>query len=203
MLFRHFDNLVWRFAKQVKWNGHFSLWFNVTAGVRQGGILSLDLYNIYVDELIYLLKKSGIGCYIAELFAAALFYADDMCILAPSLKGLQRLLDICSTFCTDWDICLNVKKSKNMFFGRPLSSHYQPMLNGAPIDWVSNWKYLGVVLTDGRRFDCSISERVKSFYRSLNSILRVEGRSDDMVLLRLLEAHCVPIITYAIETIAV
>ena len=42
-------------------------------------------------------------------------------------------------------------------------------------------------------------ERVKSFYRSLNSILRVEGRSDDMVLLCLIEAHCVPILTYAIE----
>ena len=86
-----------------------------------------------------------------------------------------------------------------MFFDGPLSSHYQPKLNGAPIDWVSNWKCLGVVLTSGRKFDCSISERVKPFYRSLNSILRVEGRSDDMVLLRLLEAHCVPIITYAIS----
>ena len=47
---------------------------------------------------------------------------------------------------------------------------------------------------------CSVTERVKTFYRSLNSILRVEGRSDDMVLLRLIEAHCVPILTYAIET---
>ena len=46
-------------------------------------------------------------------------------------------------------------------------------------------------------------EKVKSFYRSLNSILRVEGRSDDMVLLRLLEAHCVPILTYAVEMIHV
>ena len=41
---------------------------------------------------------------------------------------------------------------------------------------------------------------MKTFYKSLNSILRVEGRSDDMVLLRLIEAHCVPILTYAIET---
>ena len=46
-------------------------------------------------------------------------------------------------------------------------------------------------------------ERVKSFYRSLNSILRVEGRSDDVVLLRLIEAHCVPILTYAIEVVHV
>ena len=33
----------------------------------------------------------------------------------------------------------------------------------------------------------------------MNSILRVEGRSDDMILLQLIESHCVPILTYAIE----
>ena len=188
---------------RVRWNGHHGTWFNVTAGVRQGGVLSPNLYNIYVDELIDLLKASGVGCYIAEVFAASLFYADDMCILAPSLKGLQRLLSLCSAFCVDWDICLNAKKSKIMFFGKPLTqnNHYRPMLDGVPIDWVTSWKYLGVVLTSGRRFDCSVTERVKAFYRSLNSILRVEGRSDDLVLLRLLEAHCVPIITFSIETI--
>ena len=73
------------------------------------------------------------------------------------------------------------------------------MLNGVPVEWVQQWKYLGVVLKAGPRFGCTITERVKSFYRSLNSILRVEGRSDDMVLLRLIEAHCVPILSYAIE----
>ena len=81
-------------------------WFLVqclSAGVRQGGVLSPDLYNIYVDDLIQLLQSSGIGCYIASTFAAALFYADDMCILAPSLKGLQKLLNICGSYCERWD----------------------------------------------------------------------------------------------------
>ena len=55
------------------------------------------------------------------------------------------------------------------------------------------------MLRSGKRFGCAVSERVKSFYRCLNSILRVEGRSDDMVLLRLIEAHCVPLLSYVIE----
>ena len=33
--------------------------------------------------------------------------------------------------------------------------------------------------------------------------LRVEGRSDDMVLLRLIEAQCLPILTYGVEMIHV
>ena len=86
-----------------------------------------------------------------------------------------------------------------MFFGKPLTISFKPTLNGLPIEWVKEWKYLGVVMKSGHRFSCSVSDRVKSFYRSLNSILRVEGRSDDMVLLWLLEAHRLPLITYAIE----
>ena len=188
---------------RVRWDGFLGTWFSVTAGVRQGGILSPSLYNIYVDDLVALLKASGVGCHISNIFAAALLYADDICILAPSLKGLQKLLDICSDFCVKWDICLNSKKTKNMYFGQTCSLDYKIMLNGNPIDWINEWKYLGVVLKSGRRFGCSVTERVKSFYRSLNAILRVDGRSDDMVLLRLLEARCVPLITYAVETIII
>ena len=188
---------------RVKWNGHCGIWFRISAGVRQGGILSPDLYNVYVDELICILQRSGKGCYISNIFAAAIFYADDMCVLSPSLHGLQKLLDICSSYCEEWDVCLNVKKTKNMYFGKRSKISFCPLLNGQPVQWVLEWKYLGVVLKSGIRFSCSITERVKSFYRSLNSILRVEGRSNDMILLQLIETHCVPILTYAIEIVYV
>ena len=86
-----------------------------------------------------------------------------------------------------------------MFFGKKTEFGFRPTLNGSQITFESKWKYLGVVLRSGTRFGCSIVERVKSFYKSLNSILRVEGRSNDMVMLRLIEAHCIPILCYAIE----
>ena len=188
---------------RVKWNGHLGGWFSVTAGVRQGGILSPDFYNLYVDELIYILRKSGVGCYIAHIFASAIFYADDMCVIAPSLKALQKMLNICSSYCLEWDISLNAKKSKNMHFGKRKQFSYRPTLGGVAVEWVQEWKYLGVTLKAGPRFGCAVKERVKSFYRCLNSILRVEGRSDDMVLLQLIETHCVSILTYAIEIVDV
>ena len=90
-----------------------------------------------------------------------------------------------------------------MVYGKPLKTQFTPTLNGVPIEWVTTWKYLGVSLKSGCRFDCTITDRVKSFYRSLNSILRIEGRSDDMVLLRLIETHCVPLLTCGIEIVHV
>ena len=117
----------------------------------------------------------------------------------PFHKWFEKLLNICACYCSEWDICLNSKKSKNVFFGKNTNINFNITLNGSTVEWVREWKYLGVVLRSGPRYGCSVTERVKSFYRSLNSILRVEGRSEDMVLLRLIESHCVPILSYAIE----
>ena len=113
------------------------------------------------------------------------------------------MLDLCSSYCDEWDICLNAKKSKNMYFGKKAKINFQLTLHGTPVAWVEEWKYLGVTLRQGKVFSCSVKETVRKFYRALNAILRVEGRSDDMILLQLLESHCLPILTFSIETIHV
>ena len=45
----------------VKWGSTLSSKFQVTNGVRQGGVLSPLLFNVYVNELRELPNKSGIG----------------------------------------------------------------------------------------------------------------------------------------------
>ena len=84
---------------RVKWGNCYSDTFTITAGVRQGGILSPDFYSIHVDDLLLHLEATGKGCYYHRVFAAALFYADDIAILAPSIKGLEHLLSNCGEYC--------------------------------------------------------------------------------------------------------
>ena len=188
---------------RVKWNDSFSAWFDITAGVRQGGVLSPDLYSIYVDDLLITLKSLNKGCHFMNLFAAALFYADDMAIMAPSIKGLKQLLDVCSSYCSEWDICLNAKKSRVMYFGRRLDSFADIFLHGNQVQWTDVWSYLGVSLKCGKEFGCTVTERIKKFYRCTNAILRIDGISNEMVMLQLLETHCVPVLSYAIEIVHV
>ena len=126
-----------------------------------------------------------------------------MAVLSPSIRGLETLLKICGDYCLEWDIGLNAKKSKCLYFGKRIDIPYNVSLNGNSVDWVPEWRYLGVTLRSAKQFDCSVKDRVKKFYRCANSIFRIDGRSNDTVMLRLVEAHCVPILTYAIEIVHV
>ena len=87
-----------------------------------------------------------------------------------------------------------------MFFGKSFKLP-NLVLDGKPIEWVDSWSYLGVDLRSHKNFNCSIDNKVKAFYRCANAILRIDGRSDEMVMLHLLETHCVSVLTYAIEVI--
>ena len=90
-----------------------------------------------------------------------------------------------------------------MFFGKGSAPTYQLNLDGLAIPWENKWKYLGVMLKSGPSFGCCVLETLSKFYRALNAVVRVEGRSEDMVMLRLLEAHCIPILTFGVEVIHV
>ena len=188
---------------RVKWGETFSPWFAITAGVRQGGVLSPDFYCLYVDGLLQQLKQLRKGCHFLGHFAAAFFYADDMCVLSPSIKGLDHLLRVCEKYCAEWDINLNSKKSRNLYFGKRTEISYDIILNGKKVEWTDTWNYLGVMLRSSKQFNCSVTDKIKKFYRCANSILRIDGRSNDMVMLRLIESHCIPLLSYAIEVVHV
>ena len=95
------------------------------------------------------------------------------------------------------------EKQKNMFFGKGPSPSHLVSLDGSKLAWEQDCVYLGVTLRSGAAFGCCVKDKLRKFYQSLNAIIRIEGRSDDMVTLRLLEAHCLPVLSYGIEVIHV
>ena len=90
-----------------------------------------------------------------------------------------------------------------MYFGKRINNLCNLTLNGSPIEWTEKWPYLGVILRSGLKFNCCIEEKIRKFYRASNHIFRIEGKCDDLLALRLIETHCVPILTYGIEVIFV
>ena len=45
----------------VKWGGVFSNSFSVCSGVRQGGVLSASLFNMYINCMIVELRKKNLA----------------------------------------------------------------------------------------------------------------------------------------------
>ena len=66
-----------------------------------------------------------------------------MALMSPSLRGLQCLLLACEQYCKDWDICLNPKKSRNLYFRACQNSLCKLKLNRIEIEWAEKWTYLG------------------------------------------------------------
>ena len=83
----------------VQWNRVKSDYFRVLSGTKQGGVLSPRIFTMYMDGLILLLRKKGVGCHILNVFLACILYADDLCLIAPSRGAMQVLLSICEEYC--------------------------------------------------------------------------------------------------------
>jgi len=79
----------------VVWHHAVGQSFPVKCGARQGGILSPYLFSDYVDDLIDLLRRSGYGIYIGNVFIAGILYADDIVLASCTCNGLQKLINVC------------------------------------------------------------------------------------------------------------
>ena len=68
----------------VKWGSTISANFTVTNGVRDGGVLSPKLLNIYMDGLSIILNGCNIGGATGWATINHMLYADDLCIISTS-----------------------------------------------------------------------------------------------------------------------
>ena len=101
---------------RTKWQRCHSETFNISNGVKQGGVLSPILFGLYLDELLLKLKHSDIGCHIGNVFTGALAYADDVVLLAPTKHAMSLMLKTCSEFSKKFDVLFNAVKSKLVHF---------------------------------------------------------------------------------------
>ena len=71
----------------LKWDSCKSEYCKVYNAVKQGGVISCHLFNLYIDPLLVQLSNSGFWCHIVGVYAGALSYADDITLLCPSVWG--------------------------------------------------------------------------------------------------------------------
>ena len=115
--------VFWYLQQQmnIRWDNTVSSSFHVTNEVKQGGIISPVLFNVYMDDLSTSLANSSIDPHIGEKTINHLCYDDDICLIALSSLAMQQLLNICHTYSTEHSLLYNGNKSFSMCFNPVLS----------------------------------------------------------------------------------
>ena len=128
-------------------------------------------------------------------------FADDLTLLAPTRSGMQKMFSVCESYCKEYCLSFNTKKTKSMIFGkcRNDSIPIPFTLNNDHIQFVSEWKYLGCLISCGQELSFSSKLDLSSFRCSANSIFSASRKPNEQVLMKLLYSFSVPILTYASE----
>ena len=143
--------------------------FNYCKGVRQGCILSPMLFNLYLNEIPFLLDRQDTDPIILPngTHLNCLFYADDLVLISHSAEGLQKALSVLAEYCNKWLLSVNSKKTKVLIFQKKcrksVLNKYCFQINNDKIEIVNNYTYLGINLATNGNFNvCKINLKEKT-----------------------------------------
>ena len=139
-----------------------SKFFDYNRGVRQGWILSPLLFNLYLNDIPFLLDNS---CDTDSIILPnglplnCLFYADDLVLISRSASGLQKQIDILQNYVEKWLLKINPHKTKVLIFQKQnrkaTREKHSFFLNGNQIVNTPEYTYLGTTFNSNGSFATS------------------------------------------------
>ena len=144
----------------VQLGNHKSSFLPFTHGVPQGSILGPLCFSIYINDMPLAVEASTV------------LFADDAAFVLTSdtIEGLyhkiQKLLSDLSSYLNMNRLIPNSGKSKLMMFtSRPLVNNEKFFFGGEEIEWVNEFKYLGLTLSNTLSFAKHINKIASNISR--------------------------------------
>ena len=176
-------------------NGFTSDMSNITCGVPQGSILGPLLFLIYINDLSHITKNTSMY-----------LYADNTVLLSTNkdilvcYNNMQSDLIMIATWCRRNKLSLNVKKTKCMLFGSRfrLKKAKCPKLsiNNVNIDFVHQYKYLGVILDPHLTFNKHLNNIIKVTAHKINLLAKVRQYLTEAASLTIYKTMILPYFDY-------
>ena len=116
-------------------------------GVRQGCVLSPNLFNLYTENIF---KEDLVGVRVGGENVSNLRYADDTVLIAESVKELQALVDEIKDRSKIKGLSMNVKKTKTMVIRKNTKSRckIEIKVDDKTLEQVKQYLYLGHIITE-------------------------------------------------------
>ena len=159
----------------VRNQGHYSSWFDVLQGTRQGGVLSPFLYIVFINELMDKLKCSNQGLCVYGLNCACPTSADDMVLLSLSKVGLNKMVDLCYQYGIENQYFYNHSKCSIIVTGESSYSYKNRnrswFLGVNAIEEDVEYKHLGILFNKFQNTNTVINEACSKLRSTFLSII--------------------------------
>ena len=168
-------NLYWNQRAAVKIEDECSEFVEVKRGVRQGCVMSPDLFSLY-GEFIMREAEDVSGVKVGGQNINNIRYADDTALIADSVEGLQRLLQKVKDASEERGLKINVSKTECMVVSKRNERVRCDLdLDGCRIKQVDQFCYLGSWITSDGRCNREIEYRIgeaKRGFDEMKSLLK-------------------------------
>ena len=133
----------------VKSNNQISQEFYSSQGVKQGALLSADLYKLYLEDMLNTLSLYKIGCTIGSINVNAVACADDVALISDTPYDLQILLNTAVLYSQKHHYTFQPQKSVIIPVSEKLPKSNKPTLtfriNGEEMPNVDKSSHLGII----------------------------------------------------------
>ena len=103
-------NVYYMYTNQscyVTWSNNRSETFNISNGIKQGGVISPLLFsNLFLE-----LRTIGLVCHVA--YVCAFGYTYNIALIAPAIYSLEKIIIICENYSLTHCMTFNPSKSKS------------------------------------------------------------------------------------------
>ena len=168
------SKLYWEQSASVRTESGMTSEFKRKKGVRQGCVLSPNLFNLYTEKIFREVEDMK-GVNIGGVDINNLRYADDIVLLAEDPMFLKALLTAVNEKGKPYGMEMNIIKTKSMVISRKKPvPNISISVEGKPIQKVDRMVYLGYMATEDGKCDKEIKRRIgiaRTAFESMAKIL--------------------------------
>ena len=166
--------LYWEQSASVRTESGMTFEFKVKKGVRQGCVLSPNIFNLYTEKIFREVEDMK-GVNIGGVNINNLRYADETVLLAEGPMFLQALLTAVNEKGKLYGMEMSIIKTKSMVISRKKPApNISISVEGKPIQQVDRMVYLAYMATEDGKCDKEIKRRIgiaRTAFESMAKIL--------------------------------